>query len=89
MKGRIVGRADAAARGADLRAGIGILAERVEIAMQGKDERAIVGDAQIVAADRDALRGEPLDLRHQRMRIDHDAVADHRQLARPHDARGQ
>ena len=36
-----------------------------------------------------ALLAQPLDFADKRMRIDHDAVADDRQLARPHDARGQ
>ena len=50
--------------------------------MQRQDQRRVLGDAQIVRRDRDALRCEPVDLLEQRVRIEHDAVADHRQLAR-------
>ena len=63
------------------------LAQGVELAVERQDQRGVLGDAEIVAGDRDALLGEPLDLVDERMRIEHDAVADDRELARAHDAR--
>ncbi len=50
--------------------------------MQRKNQRAVVRDLEIIARDIDALRREFLDLGDQRMRIEHDAVADHRKLSR-------
>ena len=56
----LVGRADAAAGGADL-AGAAVagrarpLAGAVELAVQRQDQRRVLGDAQVVRADRDAL----------------------------------
>ena len=47
----LVGRADAAAGGADLGLAGGILAHLVELAVQGQDQRRILGDAQVVAGD--------------------------------------
>jgi hypothetical protein len=87
----LVGRADAAPRGADLGAGIGrrVLAQRIELAVQRQDQRGVVGNPQIVGIDDDALCGQPVDLADQRMRVDHHAIADDGELARPHDARGQ
>ena len=46
----LIGRADAAPGGADLARARGVLAQRVEIAVEGQDERAGVGDLQIVRA---------------------------------------
>ena len=54
--------------------------------MQRQDQRGVLGDAQIVRRHRDALRLQLVDLLEQRVRIDHDAVADDRQLAAAHDA---
>ena len=85
----LVGRADAAPGGADLGARTAAFAERVELAMERQDQGGVVGDAQVVAADRDALGAEPLDLGDEGVRIDHHAVADHRQLAGAHHAGGQ
>ena len=84
----LIGRADAAPGGADLALAAGVLAQRVEIAVEGQDERAGVGDLQRVRRDRDALLGQLLDLVLQRPGIEHDAVADHRQRAAD-DARGE
>ena len=44
---------------------------------------------RFVAVDRDALPAQALDLGDERVRIEHDAVADDRELARAHDARRQ
>ena len=49
--------------------------------MEGKDERAGVGDLEIVGSDPDALPGELPDLVLQRPGIEDDAIADHRQRA--------
>ena len=46
----LVGRTDAALGGADLEPGIGVLADRVELAVQRQDQRRIVGDAQDLRA---------------------------------------
>ena len=86
----LVGRADAALRRPDLQPfDAGGFAMGVELAVQREDQRDILGDLEIVRRDRDALRLELGDLVHEMMRIEHDAVADDRELARPHDARGQ
>ena len=85
----LVGRADAAAGGADARAGAAAFAQRIELAVQGQDERGVVGDAQVVARDGDPLPFQPADLVDEGVRIEDDAVADHGELARPHDAGGQ
>ena len=85
----LVGRADAAAGRADLRARIGRFALLVELAVQRQDEAGILGNAQCFRRDRHALGRDALDLGDQRMRVDDDAIADHRQLAGPDDARGQ
>ena len=83
----LVGRADAAAGGADLVDRLGFAGD-VELAVQGQDQRGVVGQHQHVGGDRDALRADPVDLGQQRPGIDDDAVADHRELAL-HDPRRQ
>ena len=85
----LVGRADAALGGADLGAGAAAFAQRVELAVEREDERGVLGDPQVLAADREPLLREALDLGDERMRIEHDAVADDAELAGPHDAGGQ
>ncbi len=57
------------------------LTQRVELAMQRQNERDVLGDAQRLRRDHDALLAETLDLVDQRLGIEHDAVADHRQFA--------
>ena len=84
----LIGRADAAAGGADLAGAGGILADDVELAMERQDQHGIVGDAQIVPADGDAL-AHGVDLLEQRPGIDNDAIADDGELARPDDPRRQ
>ena len=81
----LISRADAAPGGADLALAAGILAQGVEIAVEGKDERAIVCDLEIVGGDGDALRRQLFDLGLERPGVQHHAVADDRQGA-AHDA---
>ena len=64
------------------------LAQTVEIAVHRQDQRAIVGQYEVVGGDRNALPLEPLDFGFERPRIEHHAVADHRQRAGD-DPRGQ
>ena len=82
----LIGRADAALGGADPAVARRGLAQRVELAVERQDQRGILGDAQIVAADADPERLDLGDLLGQRPGIDHHAVADHRQLALAHHA---
>ena len=84
-----IGRADAAAGGADLAFAGGFLTQLIQLAMQRQDERGVFGDAQVLARDGDALAFETLDLVAQRPGIDDDAVADDAELALAHHARGQ
>ena len=58
----LVGRADAALGGADLGAGAAALAQGIEFPVERQDQRGVVGDAQGLARDRDALLAEALDL---------------------------
>src|SRR5579884_380438 len=68
-----VSRTDAALGRADLdRIVGGALAMRIELAMDGEDQRDIVGDLQIVRRDGDALRFDFLDLLDEMMRIEDD-----------------
>ncbi len=86
----LVGRTNAAPGCADLgSAHAGRFAMGVEFAMEREDERDILGDLEIVRRHLDALAAQFLDLVDQMVRIEDDAVADHRKLARAHDARGQ
>ena len=81
----LVSRADAAHGGADFSAGGGgVFTQSVELAVDREDQRRVFGNPQIVAIDRHALGAQGRDLFHQMVRIDDDAVADHRKLARPH-----
>jgi len=81
-----VSRTDAALGGADAGLGIVGFADRFQFAMQRQNQNRIFGDAQIVGRDRHALLLELADLDEQRLRVDHHAVADHRQLAAAHHA---
>jgi hypothetical protein len=90
----LVGRADAAAGGADLaRAGVGAfagaLAQPVQLAVERQDQGHVLGDAQALGGDGEALGAQALDLVEERPRVDDDAVAHDRELAAPHHARGQ
>ncbi len=84
----LVGRSYAAARGADLEPAVAVLAPAVEIAVERQDEGRILGHLEHRRRHPDAEPGQALDLLDERPGIDHDAVADHRELA-AHDARGQ
>ena len=85
----LVGRADAAPCGADRGEDAGRLPERIEFAMQRQDQRDILGHAQVFRADGDALGLQPGDLIEEGLRIEHHAVADHRQFRGPQHAGGQ
>ena len=77
----LVGGADAALGGADLGpARSAALAQGVELAMHREDQGRIVGDAQGLAGNLDALFAQPLDFGHQSMRVEHHAVADDAEL---------
>ncbi len=55
--------------------------------MQRQDQRRIVGDPQRIGRDTcTPCSASRSDFRDQRMRIDHHAIADHRQFAGPHHA---
>src|SRR3546814_16716882 len=75
----LIGGADAAPGGADLARPRRGLAQRVEVAVKGQDQRAIVGDGEIVGIDLDPLTAQLGDLVPQRPRIEDDAVAEERQ----------
>src|SRR3546814_1104085 len=75
----LIGRADAAPGGADLAGARRRFAQRVEVAVKGQDQRAIVGDGEIVGVDLDPLAAQLGDLVAQRPGIEDDAVADDRQ----------
>ncbi len=54
--------------------------------MQRQDQRDILGDAQALRIHLDALGGDAGDLVDQRLRVEHHAIADHRQLGAAHQA---
>ena len=85
----LISRADPAPRRADRERGAGIFAYGIELAVQRQDQRRIFGDAQIVRRDVDALLFQLGDFFDERVRVEHDAVADDRQLSRTHHARRQ
>ena len=85
----LVGRADAAAGGAELGAAAGLLARLVQLAVNRQDQADVLGERQRLRTHVDALRHHGVDFVQQRPRIDHDAVADHRELAAAHHARRQ
>lgn len=57
--------------------------------MQRQNQRDVFGDAQIVGRDLHALALQLVEFGQERLRIEHNAVADHRQLRRPQHARRQ
>ena len=77
----LIGGADAAPRRPDLARAAGILAQRIEVAVDGEDERAGLREHQDLRRDLHALFLDSLDLGLQRPRIEHDAVADDRRRA--------
>ena len=82
----LISGTDATAGGANFGAFAGILAQPVQIAVQRQDQRGIVGDAQIVPVDGDALSRELFDLAGQRIGIKHHAIANDGELAGADDA---
>ena len=85
----LISRADAAAGGADLARAAGILAQAVEVAVDGQDQRAGLGDPQHVGGDRRRpARRNLLDFGLERPRVEHHAIADDRRGAAD-DSRGQ
>ena len=85
----LVGRADAAAGGADPGGAGRLLAHPVEVLVQRQDEGRVLGDHQVLRADRHPLPPQLLDLAEERPGVEHHPVADDAELARPHDARGK
>ena len=82
----LIGRADAAAGGADRGGRVGGFAQRIEFAVQRQDQRDVLGDAQIFRADGDALALQFGHLVEEGLRIEHHAIADHRELRGPQHA---
>ena len=78
-----VSRTDAALRSADRVRAAGGFANRIEFTMQRQYQRDVFGDAQIVRRDRDVLRAQFIQFGKKRLRIEHHAIADHRQLRGP------
>ena len=76
-----IGGADAAPGGADLARAGSRLAQPVQLAVEGEDQRAIVGHREVLGGDRNALTFEFFDLGLEVPRIEHHAVADNRQRA--------
>ena len=76
----LIGRTDAAPGGADRRPAFDDFAQRIELAVQAENQRDVFGDPQIVRTDGDLLRAQTIDLVEKRLGIEHDTVADHRQL---------
>src|SRR5260221_14135559 len=72
----LIGRTDAAPRSADLAGARGVLAQSIEVAVDWKDQRAGLGDAENVGGNVDALLADALDLGLQCPWIEHHAVAD-------------
>lgn len=85
----LVGRPDTTLGGADLQAGIGGLAEMIQLPVERQDQRGVVGDPQGRGGDLHTLGLDPVDLVHEMPGIDHDAVADDRELAAADHARRQ
>ena len=77
----LISRADTAPGGADFAGAGSGFAQPVQIAVQRQDQRAIIGDREILGGDADALAGQLLDFRLQRPWIEHHAIADDRQGA--------
>ncbi|MBA7633276.1 hypothetical protein ES703_40838 [subsurface metagenome] len=84
-----IGRADAAARGADRGRSTCVLAHRIELAVQRQDQRDVLGDTEIFRTDGDALPLQPLHFVEKGLRIEHHAIADHGKFRGPQHTRGQ
>jgi len=68
---------------------VGVFAHGVELAVQRQDQRDVLGDAQILRRDGDALRAQLGDLVEEGSGIEHHAIADHRELLVAQHARRQ
>src|SRR3984885_3854831 len=80
----LISGADAAFGGADLGSGdASRLAMRVEFAMQRQNQREVLGYFEVGRGHFDSLATQLLDLLDEMIGIEHDAVADDRQFARP------
>ena len=84
----LISGTDAATGGPDLARAAGILAQSVQVAVDGQDERAGFGDPQHLRGDGHALLAKPLDLALQPPGIEHDPIANDRRRAAD-DARRQ
>ncbi len=85
----LISRADAAAGGSDLGAAGRILTQRIEVAVDGEDERAGFRQAKHVGLDPDALAAQLLDFLAQPPGVEDHAIADDRQRAGDDAARQQ
>ena len=85
----LIGRADAAAGGADLAGAAHRLARMVDSLMNRQDQRGGVRDDKGLRGDVGPLIAQQGDFLDQMRRVDDNAIADHRQLARAHNARWQ
>ncbi len=84
----LIGRADAAACGADRLAIIAILAQGIEFAVDGQDQGRRLGDFHDVGRDHHTLLRDALNLGDEGPGIDNHAIANDRQLA-AHDTGGE
>ncbi len=84
-----IGRADAALRGADLASAERAFAGGVDVLVPRENERGIVSEHERLRRDFDALGLNALYFFQHVPWIDHDAIADHRELAAAHEAGGQ
>src|SRR5215213_6203307 len=85
----LIGGANAAPRGADLPRAGRIFPQAVEVAVDGQDQWAGLGNAQQIGGHLDPLVADALDLRLECPRIEDNAVADHRWRAAYDPARQQ
>ena len=72
----------------DLAGAGGCFSQAIQVAVDGQDQRAIIGDGKVFRRDGDALPLQLGDFRLQRPRVEHDAIANDRQRA-AHNAAGQ
>ena len=72
---------DTASGGADLSRTRSSLAQAIEIAVDRQDQRAIVGEREVIGGDRNPLPAQFLHFGTQRPRVKHHAIADDRQRA--------
>ena len=85
----LIGRADAPPGGADLGHPGLAFARAVQFTMDRQDQAGIFRHHQVFRRDINALTAQLGDLHHQMPRVHHHAIANDRQLATPHNARGQ